>query len=320
MHHLRRLTLAGLLALASGGAPAQQPTVMVMGTGEATGVYYPVGLSVCRLLNAERQQHGIRCTAVPSEGSVENVEAIRAGDRELGLVQADVQNAAAAGSGPFAAPVESLRAVMSLHPEAMTLVARADAGIDAPGDLPGKRVGLGPPGSGQRALMELWMAELGWDEATFAEVADIGPNALRDALCDGAIDAFAFTVGHPAALIQDVTRTCPARLIEAAGPAVETLVAEHAFVSPATIPGGLYAANREPVETFGVRATLVADAAVPDEVVYALVRSTFERIEALRALNPALADLDPAAMATEGLTAPLHPGAARYYRERGWVG
>jgi uncharacterized protein len=319
MRHPRRLALAALLALAAGAAPAQQSTVAVMGTGEATGVYYPVGLSVCRLVNAERPQHGIRCAAVPSEGSVDNVEAIRAGDRELGIVQADVQNDAVTGTGAFAEPVESLRAVMSLHPEAMTLVARADAGIDTAADLPGKRVSIGAPGSGQRALMDLWMAERGWSDSSFATVADIGPNALRDALCDDAIDAFAFTVGHPAALIQEVTRACPAVLIAAAGPDVDALVAENAFINRTTIPGGLYAGNREPVETFGVRATLVADAAVPEDVVYTLVRTTFERIETLGALNPALADLDPATMATEGLSAPLHPGAARYYRERGWI-
>jgi TRAP transporter TAXI family solute receptor len=313
----RALLAAVTLALAA-PAPAQEPQLVRMGTGSVAGVYFPVGVALCRLVNQHRRESGVRCAAMPSEGSVANVAGLRDGALELAIIQSDVLAAARAGSGGFAAdgPLE-LDAVMALYPEALAIVARADAGIAALSDLAGKRVLLGSPGSGTRTLADALVAELGWTAASFAATPDLAPDRLAPALCDGDIDAFLYAVGHPALAIQEATTTCDAVLVEAAGPAVAALLAAHPEFVAATIPP-VYGGMSGPVETFGVGAVLVAGGEVPEDLVYGMVRDVFADIDTLRGLDPVLAHLDPEAMATE-VPAPLHPGAARYFRERGWI-
>ena len=237
-------------------------------------------------------------------------------------MQSDVQRDALEGTGGFAeaGPLPELRAVMALYPEPLTIVARADAGIDELDDLEGKRVALGPPGSGTRAHRRRAdrRARLDARRASPPRPSST-PRARAAALCAGEVDAFLYAVGHPALAIQEATAACPAVLVDAAGPAVEALVGSDPAWSAATIPAGLYRGTPREVATFGVGATLVTRAEVPEDVVYTLVRDVFEDFETLKGLNPALVALDPEAMVAGGLTAPLHPGAERYFRERGWL-
>jgi len=322
MAHWRGL-VAGfgvIAAVVAGDATAQTPQVVALGTGDVAAVYFPVGLSVCRLMNLARAEHGIRYAAEPTAGSVANVAALRAGELDFAIVQSDVQAAAVAGTGPFAdGAFPDLRAVMALHAEPLTIVARADRGIGSIDDLAGKRVALGEAGSGQRALMQLYMAERGWTTATFAGTAELAPMDLADALCAGRVDAFVYAIGHPALVVQEATTACDTRIAAATGPAVEALLAQYPSYRTATIPGGLYRGTPRDVPTFGVQATLVTRADVADAVVRALVAGVFENFDMLRALHPALAPLDAATMAARPGPAPLHPGAAAYYRERGWI-
>jgi len=312
---------AALMAALCLPAAAQDPQLVRMGTANLAGVYFPVGVAVCRLSNAERAEHGIRCAALPSEGSVANVAALRAGDVELALVQSDVQAAAVEGSGVFAeaGAFDDLRAVMSLHTEPLTIVARADAGIDGLQALEGTRLGYGPEGSGDRVLWDRVVEALGWSDAQFSETRVLAPGDQSQALCTDAVDAFVYAVGHPAQSVQEATLTCDARLVPVEGPAIDTLVAGSRTYSDTEVAGGLYRGNPDPTPSFGVSATLVARADVPDDTVYTIVSTALDQIDTLRGLDPVLADLDPQRMATTGLTAPLHPGAERYFRERGWI-
>ena len=310
-----------LVAALAGPAAAQDTTVVPMGTGAVTGVYFPVGVALCRLANQHRRETGLRCAAQPSAGSVANIAGLRDGSLDLAIVQSDVQAEALAGAGTFAdaGAFADLRAVMALYPEPLTLVARADAGIAQIEDLAGKRVWIGAAGSGTRTIADALMGALGWTADTFEAVPDLPSDLLGRALCDGEIDAFLYTVGHPALVIQEATTSCDAVLVDIAGPAVDALVASRPYFVAATIPAGLYRGNRRPVTTFGVGATLVTRAEVPDDTVYAIVSGVFDDFEMLRGLDPVLAALDPQQMTREGLSAPLHPGAARYYREQGWI-
>ena len=300
---------------------AAEPDLAWMGTGNVAGVYYPVGVALCRLVNQHRRETGLRCAARPSEGSVGNLTALRDGSYDLAIVQSDTQAAALAGSGVFApaGPFEALRSVASLYPEPLTVVARADAGIAGIGDLAGKRVAWGGPGSGTRAVADELMGALGWTAESFAAVPELAPDRLADALCEGEIDAFAYVVGHPALVVQEATTACDAVLLDVAGPAVEALVAATPAFVAATIPAGLYRGTPRAVATFGVGATLVTRADAPAEWIDTIVRSVFDDLEMLRGLDPVLVNLDPAAMARDGLAAPLHPAAESYYRERGWL-
>jgi TRAP transporter TAXI family solute receptor len=311
--------LAGAALLAPDLGVAQEQFITI-GTGGVTGVYYPAGGAICRLVNAGRAEHGIRCSVESTGGSVYNVNTIRQGELDFGVVQSDVQYNALNGKGQEfegQGPYADLRAVFALHPEPFTVVARADSGITTFDDLKGKRVNVGNPGSGQRATMEVLMAAKGWTMDDFALASELKSAEQSQALSDNNVDAIVFTVGHPNGSIQEATTTTDARLVEVAGPEVDQLVADNPYYSKATIPGGMYRGNPDDVETFGVRATVVTSAAEPDEVVYQLVKAVFENFEDFKKLHPAFAKLDKKEIVTGGLSAPLHPGAEKYFKEAG---
>ncbi|WP_353475296.1 TAXI family TRAP transporter solute-binding subunit [Salipiger sp. H15] len=313
--------VAAATALGAGAAVAQDQTFISIGTGAVTGVYYPTGGAICRLVNRGRSEHGIRCSVEATGGSVFNINAIRGGELEFGVAQSDWQYHAYNGTSTFAeqGPYEGLRAVFSVHPEPFTVVARADAGIETFDDLKGKRVNVGNPGSGQRGTMEVLMNKMGWTMSDFAVASELQAAEQSQALCDNNIDAMVYTVGHPSGSIQEATTACDSVLVDVNNEAVAELVAENPFYRTATIPGGMYRGNDEDTQTFGVGATFVTSEDVPEEVVYQVVKAVFDNIDQFRGLHPAFANLDPKEMATAGLSAPLHPGAERYFREAGLI-
>ncbi len=317
---LTTLAVAAGLALGAGTAVAQQ-TFIAIGTGGVTGVYYPTGGAICRLVNRDRGEHGIRCGVESTGGSVFNINAIRGGELEFGVAQSDWQFHAFQGTSRFEeqGPFEELRAVFSVHPEPFTVVARADAGIETFEDLAGKRVNVGNPGSGQRGTMEVVMEAYGWTMDDFALASELQAAEQSQALCDNNIDAMIYTVGHPSGSIQEATTACDSVLVEVSGDTIDALVDERPYYRTATIPGGMYRGNDSDTATFGVGATFVTSANVPEEVVYTVVSAVFENIDQFRGLHPAFANLDAAAMANDGLSAPLHPGAERYFREAGLI-
>ncbi len=306
-------------ALAVQPAAAQQHFVTI-GTGGVTGVYYAVGGAVCRLMNKDRAKTGMRCSTESTGGSVFNVNAIRSGELDFGLSQSDVQYNAYHGDAQFKGKADTdLRAVFSVHPEPFTVLARADAGITKFTDFKGKRFNVGNPGSGTRASMEELLKQMGWTLADYSLAGELKADEQGSALCDNKIDGFFYGVGHPSAAIQDPTTACGAKLISLTGPAVDALVKAHPYYSYATIPGGMYANNPNPTQTYGVRATVVTSAKTPDAVVYELVKAVFSNFDEFKKLHPAFANLDPKEMVKAGLSAPLHPGAIKYYKERGWL-
>ncbi|WEX08365.1 TAXI family TRAP transporter solute-binding subunit [Chelativorans sp. AA-79] len=307
--------------LSAGAATAQEQRFVSIGTGGVTGVYYPVGGAICRLMNQNRRETGIRCSVESTGGSVFNVNAIKGGDLEFGVVQSDVQYNAYNGEANFAdgGAHENLRSVFSLHAEPLTVVARQDADVSDFDDLKGKRVNIGNPGSGQRALMDILIAEKGWSNSDFALAAELAPTEQASALCDNNIDAFAYTVGHPAGAIEEATTTCDSVIVPVEGEVVDKLVEENPYYFKAVIPGGMYRGTDQDVNTFGVGATLVSSADVPEDVVYGLVKAVFDNFEDFKSLHPALANLTPEQMVSQGNSAPLHPGAEKYYNEQGWL-
>ncbi|CCQ73910.1 TAXI family TRAP transporter solute-binding subunit [Magnetospira sp. QH-2] len=294
---------------------------ITIGTAGVTGVYYPAGGSICRLVNKGRKDHGIRCTVESTNGSVYNVRTIRGGDLTLGVVQSDWHHHGVHGTGPFVedGPYEDLRSVFSLHPEPFTVVARADSGITNLAGLKGKRVNMGNPGSGQRGTMEVVMAALGWTSADFALAAELRSSEQSKALCENKIDAMVFTVGHPSGSIMEATTSCESRLIEVSGAAIDRLVQDNIYYRHAVVPGGMYRGNQKDVKTFGVGATVVTSASVSEDTIYQLVKAVFEDFAAFKDLHPAFANLSKPEMVRAGLSAPLHAGARRYYREVGLI-
>lgn len=321
----KRFTLsmmaAGLIAGAAVSTPVSAAEQFVsIGTGGVTGVYYPTGGAICRLVNKNRKETGIRCSAESTGGSIYNINTVRAGELEFGVAQSDWQYHAYNGTSKFEdkGKFEKLRAVFSVHPEPVTIVARDDSGVSNISDLKGKRMNIGNPGSGTRGTWEVIEKTQGWERSDLALAAEMKSAETGSALCDGKIDAYFWLVGHPSALTQESLASCASHLVNAKTPEIDALVAEKPYYRSATIPAGMYN-NEEDITTFGVGATFITSADVSDEVVYTVVQAVFENFDQFKKLHPAFANLKPEEMITDSLSAPLHPGAVKYYTEKGWM-
>jgi len=303
-----------------GAAPTQADQKFVtIGTGGVPGVYYATGGSICRLMNKNRKEHGIRCSVESTAGSTYNLATIAAGELDMGVVQSDWQYHAYHGTSKFHAkgPNKDLRALFSVHAEPVTVVALAEAGIKEYKDLKGKRVNIGNPGSGQRGTMEVVMKAYGWTKADFKLASELKSAEHSKALCDNKIDAFVFTIGHPSGNIKEATTSCKSILINVTGPEIDKLVAENAYYRTATIPGGMYRGTDTDTITFGVGATFVSSAKVPEDVIYNVVKAVFDNFDQFKKLHPAFKVLKKEEMIKDGLSAPLHRGAIKYYKEAG---
>lgn len=306
---------------AGGGEQTAAPTFISTGTGSMTGVYYQVGGALMKLVNRGTARHGLKASFQSTGGSVYNINAVLNGDLEFGLAQSDRQYQAVHGQAEWQqpGPQQNLRAICSVHPESVTLVAGVDSAIDCLADLKGKRVNIGNPGSGQRgnAIDVLRTAGLDWQKDLHAE--GVKASESSKLLQDGRIDAFFYTVGHPAGAITEATAGRKVRIIPVVG--METLLADRPYYAQTSIPAQLYpqAANTEDIPTIGVMTTLVTSANVPENVVYAVTKALLDNLEEFKTMHPAFASLDARTMATSGISAPIHAGALRYFREAGLI-
>jgi uncharacterized protein len=322
--HFRSRSLAALFSVAllgSASAAVAKDKFITIGTGGQTGVYYVVGQSICKLVNRGTAKHHIKCTAPSTGGSIANINAVKAGDQDMGVAQSDWQYHAYHGTSKFKdqGPFKELRAVFSVHGEPFTVVARKDSGVKTFADLKGKRVNVGNPGSGQRATMGVVLEALGWTESDFALASELKSSEQAAALGDNKVDAIVFTAGHPNGSIQEATTTTDALLIPVTGPAIDKLVSGNPYYAKAVVPGGMYRGNDKDVATFGVKATFVSSSKVPDEVIYQVVKAVFDNFDRFKKLHPAFANLKEKDMISGGLSAPLHAGAVKYYKEKGWM-
>ena len=318
MKMFKMLALAG--AMAAGTAATAQEKFITIGTGGQTGVYFVVGQSICRLVNRGSADHGLKCTAPSTGGSIANINAIKAGDMDMGVAQSDWQFHAYNGTSKFEGDkFDNLRAVFSVHGEPFNVIARKDSGIKSFDDLKGKRVNIGNPGSGQRATMEVVMDAKGWTLDDFALASELKPAEQAAALGDNKVDAIIYTVGHPNGSIQEAVSTIDAELVPVTGAEIDKLIADNPYYAAATVPGGMYKGTDSDVNTFGVKATFVTSADVDEDVVYQVVKAVFDNFDRFKRLHPAFENLTEEEMISGGLSAPLHPGAEKYYKERGWM-
>lgn len=291
---------------------------LFIGTGSKTGVYFQVGRAICRIV--ERAVSELGCRPIESEGSFNNVAELANVAMDFGVVQSDVQYHAVNKSGPFefvGIDLTNLRALFSIHSEPFTVVARRDSGILKFDDLSGKRVNIGNPGSGQRATMEALMAAKGWSKDIFQLATELPASQQSLALCHGRVQAMVYTVGHPNDSIARATELCDSVIVEVKGPTIDKLVTENPYYAYARIPGEMYPGNPDATKTFGVKATLMTSSDMDADTVYAVVKAVFDNLDKFKRMHPAFDLLHPKLMITEGLSAPLHKGAARYFREQG---
>lgn len=299
-------------------SPRRKLTFVTIGTGGVTGVYYPTGGAISRMVNKKAKKYKIKVTVESTAGSVYNVNAVLAGDLDFGVVQSDRQYQAYNGLAEWkmSGGREDLRSVFSIHPEAVTLIVSEKSEIKSINDLRGKRVNLGNPGSGplQNAKDAIEAFGISEDDVIAEYVKAVEAPGL---LQDERIDAFFYTVEHPNGNIKEATSgRIPVAFIQIAGAPVDKLLKKYPYYAPATIPVSLYPSvkNKEDISTFGVKATFVTSTEVPEKIVYAITKEVFENLEDFKKLHPAYSNLTKVNM-LQGLTAPIHPGAMKYYRE-----
>lgn len=297
------------------------PPDVVIGTGSPSGIDYPLGGSICRLFNLDMPRDGRRCVAIPSAGPLENIESLHDGRANVGIVPSDVLADAVAGEGPFASrgPDPTLRVLFTGHADAFTIVARRELGIHSAADLRGRRINMGSPGSGEQLGMVRIMAALGVTRKDFASVQELSLAEQHRALCANELDAIVYSVPHPNGLIQDVVRACRGVLVNVSGPAIDAMLSRHPEYQRAVIPGGTYPSNPEDVQTVGVRAVVVTTTRLSDALAYQITKAVFDNFEDFRRLHPLFASLSVHDMVDGTHGVPIHDGAARYYRERGWA-
>lgn len=332
---MKQLALGTLLALvmilaarAETEAYRGPQRFITIGTGVVTGMYHATGKLICGLVNERREEHGIRCSAKATGGSKNKISMIRAGELDMGMVGSGWQYDAYHGTGKLkdAGPFRELRAVFSLYPEPVTILARRDSGVKHIDDLRGKRLNIGSPGSTTRATWEVIEQALGWRRSDLSLAAELKVWESAQALCDNQIDAYVLQVGHPSALTDETVNECDVVLVEVAGPAIDQLVANNAFYRFATIPGGIYRGNQDDIKTFGLGLTVVNSTDTTPDVVYWVVKLVFENLSAIKdwhsvftklKKHSVFADLKKKEMVRDSLSAPLHEGALKYYREAG---
>ena len=319
MKKLLKVSLVAAFAMGALNAQAEEKFITI-GTGGQTGVYYVVGQSICQLVNRDTAKTQVKCNAPSTGASVANLNAIADKQMDMGIAQSDWQYHAYNGSSSFEGKKnDKIRAVFSLHPEPFTVMARDDSGIKTFDDLKGKRVNVGDPGSGTRATMNVILKEKGWSDKDFKVASELKPSEMASVMCDSNLDAITYNVGHPNGALKEAAASCNAHLVPVTGEAIDKLVADHSYYAKATIPGGLYKGTDNPVETFGVYATLVTSSDVEEDKVYAVVKAVFDNFDRFKRLHPAFANLKEEEMIKNALSAPLHDGAVRYYKERGWL-
>jgi len=309
--------LGAIAAILPASARGAEEIFASIGTGELNGIYYPVARAICQIINRDLRTYGIRCSPEATPGSVYNIEALRGGELEFGIVQSDVQFAAHNGDDRWTGrPFRELRSVVSLYPELVTVIARTDSHVRDLADLAGRRVNIGNRGSGTRATWDAIEAQLGWKDEQRVHPVELKGAATTSALCTGAIDANLLIVGHPSPLVTTQLAACATNLVTITSPAVDKLVHDQRYYQRGAIPAGVYGIAAD-VPTFGGRATIVTSAATDPRVVAVIAKAVLTHVGELRALHPVLARLRAREMINEGLTAPLHPAAEHVYKELG---
>jgi TRAP transporter TAXI family solute receptor len=315
---LSTILLFGLLS----GSEAFAKTFVTIGTGGVTGVYYPTGGAISRMVNKKSKEYDIKATVESTAGSVYNINAVLSGDLEFGVAQSDRQFQAYNGLAEWAkaGPQKDLRAVFSIHPESITLIAAAASNVKKVQDLVGKRVNIGNPGSGQLQNSKdvLTASGVSLDTINAEQVKAVEAPGL---LQDEKIDAFFYTVGHPNGNIKEATSgRIKVNIVPITGPGIDTLLKKHSYYARAVIPAKFYpnAENKTDIQSIGVKATFVTSAKLDENIVYAITREVFENLEEFKKLHPAYGVLTKENM-LQGLSAPIHKGAMKYYREAGLV-
>lgn len=292
---------------------------VAIGTGSVSGVFYPVGLGICELVNAGRLDHRVRCLAYETGGSVYNIEAVRSRELDIGITRSDL--AALTYQGKSVPPNElgpatELRAIANLYEMPVGIIVKEKANIKTLKDFVGKRLNLGNRGSGKRTMVELLMKYKGWNPGDFSKVTELATKEMGEEFCKNNIDILLEILGHPAEFYNDMIEKCGGELFSFSPEDIEGLTKKLPFSVPQKIRGGMYFDTPKDTKTFGFQAIMVSSSKIHPKTIFQVMRSIFGNLKKLHKVHPALTATNPAVM-TEGLVIPLHKGAKQFYGKNG---
>jgi TRAP transporter TAXI family solute receptor len=297
---------------------------VIIATGGITGVYYPAGGAICRLVNRSRFENGIHCYVESTEGSIANLNALRNGKFDLAIAQSDWLHHAYKGTGRFSdqRPFKDLRLVMSLHTETFILAVRESSGINKIDDMVGKRVNFGSSDSGMYSTMKVLMDIKGWKKSDFKSTTSLSPSNQIESLCNKKIDVMTYIAGNPNGIIQEATRhqgsKCKVKILSIDKKTIEKLVSRFPFYTKAKIPGGLYNNNKKDISTFGIKAVLLSTNKVDPQTIESLLEAVVGNLDSLKSLHPVLSNFKESEILpiSKDQQYPVHKGSLNYIKNR----
>lgn len=299
-------------------ALAQQRMFFGIATGGTGGTYYPLGGMLAQLISNKATVDGrkISATAEAAGASVGNVKLLGNKEIESAFVAADILDAAYNGKGQFnGAPIKNLRVLGGLYPETVQLITRADSGINGVRDLKGKSVSSGSPGSGQYQLLTDLLQVHGMARSDVKEDLSSFTQAV-DKIKDGNLHATLITAGVPTAAITDFAQSHALKVIPLTGPEIAALQKQQPFYTSVKLPANTYKGQTAPVDTLAVMAVWTAHDGVSDSVAYEVTKALYENVEIMGQVHVQGKNIGLATATAVG-NVPLHPGAQRYFKEKG---
>ena len=314
MKNIYKLSLLGILS-----TPVFSFQFITIGTGGVTGTYYPTGGAICRFVNQYKKESKIRCSVESTDGSLYNLNTLKNGELDFGIVQSDIVYQASKGEGAFKdAKFPKLRSVMAIYPELLTLVTKKDANINKLLDIKDKRINLGNSGSGNETTALALFEASGIDKNDLKQIGTFSASEMPDALKNNKIDGYFYMVGHPTANIKDAANSTDIKIIPIDNNILENLIDKYPYFTKGLIQAGTYRGQENDIPTFGVKAVLVTNENVNEHTVYLLVKAILENFDEFKKLHPAYENLTKESL-LNGLSAPLHDGAKKYFEEVGLI-
>jgi len=290
---------------------------ITIGTGSVTGTYYPTGAAICKLVNKYKKVTNIRCSVESTAGSVYNINTLKSGELDFAIAQSDVVFQASKGTNKFKnRPIKKLKSIMAIYPELLTLVTREDANIKQLLDIKEKRINLGNIGSGNEAtaMVLLKQSKIKKNDLKFA--GEYEADAMPQALKDNKIDGYFYMVGHPTANVKEAANSIKMKIIPLDGSAVKNLITKYPYFTQEEIPKGMYKGNPDSIKTFGVKAVLVTTSETSNKAVYTITKAILENFVIFKKFHSTYSNITKKSL-LQGLSAPLHEGAQKYYKEAG---
>ena len=314
MKNIFKISLLGILSI-----QLFSSEFITIGTGGVTGTYYPTGGAICKFVNQYKKESKIRCSVESTDGSLYNLNTLKNGDLDFAIVQSDIVYQASKGIGSFKnEKFSDLKTIMAIYPELLTLVTKKDANINNLLDIKGKRISLGNSGSGNETTTLSLFDESNIKKSDLKDTLSLSPTEMPEALKNNRIDGYFYMVGHPTVNIKDAASSINVKIVPFEDKILDSLIEKYPYFAKSNIQAGTYKGQTTDISTFGVKAVLVTTENMDDNIVYFLVKAILENFDEFKKLHPAYSNITKESL-LDGLSAPLHDGAKRYFKEVGLI-